>query len=210
MVDVRALTSDAVIELHGEVLLLERAQSPFEGYWVLPGGLVEPMKPPGKRVSERPRKKLVLTSRCRTSLVSTTTQTGTSGGTLVQRIDVPQWRRNAGATRGSPPGGYVRSNRSPRDGLRSRTDRHGRLFQLIAPQQTPVLITECLSDGYITGRDSLSSGRATNHGRLAHHHRLIPLLELSDLCKTCRQIPPLLHDWADGSEQYSDRTARSG
>lgn len=42
MVDVRALTSDAVVELNGEVLLLERVQSPFEGYWVLPGGLVEP------------------------------------------------------------------------------------------------------------------------------------------------------------------------
>ncbi len=42
MTDVRALTSDAVIELNGEVLLLERAQSPFEGHWVLPGGLVEP------------------------------------------------------------------------------------------------------------------------------------------------------------------------
>lgn len=42
MVEVRALTTDAVIMLDGGVLLLERAQSPFEGYWVLPGGLVEP------------------------------------------------------------------------------------------------------------------------------------------------------------------------
>lgn len=42
MVDVRALTSDAVITLNGDVLLLERAHSPFEGHWVLPGGLVEP------------------------------------------------------------------------------------------------------------------------------------------------------------------------
>lgn len=41
MVEVRALTTDAVIELNGEILLLERNHPPFEGYWVLPGGLVE-------------------------------------------------------------------------------------------------------------------------------------------------------------------------
>lgn len=41
MVEVRALTTDAVIELNGEVLLLERNHPPFEGSWVLPGGLVE-------------------------------------------------------------------------------------------------------------------------------------------------------------------------
>jgi 8-oxo-dGTP diphosphatase len=41
MVEVRALATDAVIVLDGEVLLLERAHSPFEGSWVLPGGLVE-------------------------------------------------------------------------------------------------------------------------------------------------------------------------
>jgi 8-oxo-dGTP diphosphatase len=42
MVEVRALATDAVIVLDGEVVLLERAHSPFEGSWVLPGGLVEP------------------------------------------------------------------------------------------------------------------------------------------------------------------------
>jgi 8-oxo-dGTP diphosphatase len=41
MVQVRALTTDAVIELDGEVLLLERNHPPYEGSWVLPGGLVE-------------------------------------------------------------------------------------------------------------------------------------------------------------------------
>lgn len=41
MVDVRALATDAVIVLDGDVLLLERDHSPFEGDWVLPGGLVE-------------------------------------------------------------------------------------------------------------------------------------------------------------------------
>jgi 8-oxo-dGTP diphosphatase len=41
MVDVRALATDAVIAIGGKVLLLERARSPFEGAWVLPGGLVE-------------------------------------------------------------------------------------------------------------------------------------------------------------------------
>jgi 8-oxo-dGTP diphosphatase len=42
MVKVRALATDAVIVLDGEVVLLERTHSPFEGSWVLPGGLVEP------------------------------------------------------------------------------------------------------------------------------------------------------------------------
>ncbi len=42
MVEVRALATDAVIVLNGDVLLLERAHSPFKGDWVLPGGLVEP------------------------------------------------------------------------------------------------------------------------------------------------------------------------
>lgn len=42
MVEVRALTSDAVIVQDSEVLLLERDHPPFEGHWVLPGGLVEP------------------------------------------------------------------------------------------------------------------------------------------------------------------------
>ncbi|GAB3668588.1 NUDIX domain-containing protein [Halopiger thermotolerans] len=41
MVEVRALATDAVIVLEGEVILLERAHPPFEGDWVLPGGLVE-------------------------------------------------------------------------------------------------------------------------------------------------------------------------
>jgi len=41
MVEVRALTTDAVVELDGDVLLLERNHPPFEGSWVLPGGLVE-------------------------------------------------------------------------------------------------------------------------------------------------------------------------
>ncbi|UPV73903.1 NUDIX hydrolase [Halorussus limi] len=41
MVEVRALTTDAVIVLDGEVLLLERDHPPFDGYWVLPGGVVE-------------------------------------------------------------------------------------------------------------------------------------------------------------------------
>jgi 8-oxo-dGTP diphosphatase len=41
MADVRALTTDAVIVIDGDVLLLERNHPPFEGYWVLPGGFVE-------------------------------------------------------------------------------------------------------------------------------------------------------------------------
>lgn len=41
MADVRALATDAVVVLDGEVVLLERDHPPFEGRWVLPGGLVE-------------------------------------------------------------------------------------------------------------------------------------------------------------------------
>lgn len=40
--DVRALATDGVVLLNGEVLLLERDHEPHEGSWVLPGGLVEP------------------------------------------------------------------------------------------------------------------------------------------------------------------------
>ena len=36
-----ALTTDAVIDFDGEVLLLERNHPPFKKSWVLPGGLVE-------------------------------------------------------------------------------------------------------------------------------------------------------------------------
>ncbi|MFB6299274.1 MAG: NUDIX domain-containing protein [Halobacteriales archaeon] len=42
MVEVRALATDAVIVKDRHVLLLERDHPPFEGAWVLPGGLVEP------------------------------------------------------------------------------------------------------------------------------------------------------------------------
>lgn len=41
MVEVRALATDAVIVIDGDVVLLERNHPPFEGYWILPGGLVE-------------------------------------------------------------------------------------------------------------------------------------------------------------------------
>lgn len=41
MVEVRALATDAVIVLDDEIVLLERDHPPFEGCWVLPGGLVE-------------------------------------------------------------------------------------------------------------------------------------------------------------------------
>ena len=37
----RALATDGVVFVEGEVLLLERTHPPFEGYWVLPGGMVE-------------------------------------------------------------------------------------------------------------------------------------------------------------------------
>lgn len=40
--DVRALATDAVIEIDGEVLLLERDHPPYVGRWVLPSGYVEP------------------------------------------------------------------------------------------------------------------------------------------------------------------------
>lgn len=42
MVEVRALATDAVVTIDGAVVLLERSHPPFEGMWVLPGGLVEP------------------------------------------------------------------------------------------------------------------------------------------------------------------------
>lgn len=41
MVEVRALATDAVIVIDEDVVLLERDHPPFEGCWVLPGGLVE-------------------------------------------------------------------------------------------------------------------------------------------------------------------------
>lgn len=41
MMEVRALAADAVVLVDGEVVLLERDHPPFEGHWVLPGGLVE-------------------------------------------------------------------------------------------------------------------------------------------------------------------------
>ncbi|MEF8756661.1 MAG: NUDIX hydrolase [Halobacteriales archaeon] len=37
----RALATDGVVFVDGEVVLLERAHPPFEGRWVLPGGMVE-------------------------------------------------------------------------------------------------------------------------------------------------------------------------
>lgn len=37
----RALATDAVVLIYGEVALLERDHEPHEGEWVLPGGLVE-------------------------------------------------------------------------------------------------------------------------------------------------------------------------
>lgn len=42
MPDVRAFAADAVVVRDGEVLLLERDHDPYEGEWVLPGGIVEP------------------------------------------------------------------------------------------------------------------------------------------------------------------------
>ena len=41
MSDVRALATDGVVVLGGEVVLLERDHPPEEGRWVLPGGMVE-------------------------------------------------------------------------------------------------------------------------------------------------------------------------
>lgn len=37
----RVLAVDGVVFLKDKVILLKRNHSPFEGYWVLPGGLVE-------------------------------------------------------------------------------------------------------------------------------------------------------------------------
>jgi 8-oxo-dGTP diphosphatase len=37
----RALATDGVVFVDGEVVLLERTHPPFEGRWVLPGGMVE-------------------------------------------------------------------------------------------------------------------------------------------------------------------------
>jgi 8-oxo-dGTP diphosphatase len=39
--EVRAFATDGVVLLDGEVLLMERDHDPYEGDWVLPGGLVE-------------------------------------------------------------------------------------------------------------------------------------------------------------------------
>lgn len=41
MPDVRALATDAVVVIDGEVLLMERDHDPYENQWVLPGGIVE-------------------------------------------------------------------------------------------------------------------------------------------------------------------------
>jgi 8-oxo-dGTP diphosphatase len=41
MDDLRALATDGVVVLGGEVVLLERDHPPEEGRWVLPGGMVE-------------------------------------------------------------------------------------------------------------------------------------------------------------------------
>lgn len=41
MESIRALATDAVILMEGDVVLLERNHPPFEGQWVLPSGLVE-------------------------------------------------------------------------------------------------------------------------------------------------------------------------
>lgn len=41
MDELRALATDGVVLLDGEVVLLERNHPPYEGAWVLPGGMVE-------------------------------------------------------------------------------------------------------------------------------------------------------------------------
>ena len=41
MSDLRALATDGVVALGGEVVLLERDHPPEKGRWVLPGGMVE-------------------------------------------------------------------------------------------------------------------------------------------------------------------------
>jgi 8-oxo-dGTP diphosphatase len=48
MTEVRALATDAVILLDGEIVLLERNHEPDAGAWVLPGGFVDP----GERARE--------------------------------------------------------------------------------------------------------------------------------------------------------------
>jgi len=48
MEDLRPLGTDGVVQIDGEVLLLEREEPPFEGYWTLPGGEV----PLDERASE--------------------------------------------------------------------------------------------------------------------------------------------------------------
>jgi 8-oxo-dGTP diphosphatase len=42
MAETRALATDAVVLVDGEVVLLERDHPPHEGDWVLPGGIVDP------------------------------------------------------------------------------------------------------------------------------------------------------------------------
>lgn len=42
MVEILALATDGIVLLDDEVVLLERDHPPYEGEWVLPGGLVEP------------------------------------------------------------------------------------------------------------------------------------------------------------------------
>lgn len=42
MHDTRALATDGVVLVDGEVVLLERNHEPYEGHWVLPGGMVHP------------------------------------------------------------------------------------------------------------------------------------------------------------------------
>ena len=39
--ETRALATDGVVLLDGEVLLMERDHDPYAGHWVLPGGMVE-------------------------------------------------------------------------------------------------------------------------------------------------------------------------
>jgi 8-oxo-dGTP diphosphatase len=41
MAELRALATDGVVFVDGEVVLLKRNHPPDEGYWVLPGGMVE-------------------------------------------------------------------------------------------------------------------------------------------------------------------------
>ncbi|MEF8907169.1 MAG: NUDIX hydrolase [Haloarculaceae archaeon] len=37
----RPLATDGVVDIDGEVLVMERTHNPYEGHWVLPGGFVE-------------------------------------------------------------------------------------------------------------------------------------------------------------------------